>query len=137
VSRVEQQLMTGNLVLENVYFETESAALKPESRSVLDEVGTAMEKLPGVRFEVQGHTDSRGAAAYNKRLSQGRAESVRQYLLENFKLEPGNFEAVGYGESRLMVSPESTPEDLQRNRRVEIKVLNPDALPKGVEVERR
>lgn len=133
----EQALFKGNLVIHDVYFETNSAVLKPESAARLDEVGAALEKLPGVRFEIQGHTDSRGTAAYNQKLSQARAESVRAYLTERFKIDAGSLEAKGYGESKLSVSPETNDADYQANRRVELQVLNPDALPKGVEVEKK
>lgn len=137
VSRTEQQLMTGNLVLEDVYFETNSAVLRPESERTLNELGEALEKMPGLRVEIQGHTDSRGTAAYNLKLSQARVESVRQYLLDHYKLEGDNLVAKGYGETVLKVSPETSAADYQLNRRVEVHVLNPDALPKGVEVEKK
>jgi OOP family OmpA-OmpF porin len=137
VSRTEQQLMTGNLVLEDVYFETNSAVLKPESEATLNELGQALEKMPGVKIEIQGHTDSRGAAAYNLKLSQARTESVRQYLLDRFRLEGENLVPKGYGESKLRVSPERGDADYAQNRRVEVQVLNPDALPRGVQVEKK
>ncbi len=131
----EQALFSGNLVLRDVYFETNSAQLKPESETRLDEVGAALEKLSGVAYEIQGHSDSRGTAAYNLKLSQARAESVRKYLVDHFKVSPGDLTAKGYGESQLAVSPEKGAEDWAKNRRVVLKVVNPDALPKGMQVE--
>ncbi len=133
----EQALFKGNLVLRDLYFETGKSNLLPESETRLNEVGAALEKLPGVRFEIQGHTDSRGTAAYNQRLSQARAEAVRSYLLGHYKLDGGDLTAKGYGESKLAVSPEKRDADYAANRRVELQVLNPDALPKGVDVEKR
>ncbi len=137
VSKTQQQLMTGNLVLEDVYFETNSAQLKPESEKTLNELGDALEKMPGVRVEIQGHTDSRGSAAYNLKLSQARTESVRQYLIDHFKVNADDLVAKGYGETQLKVSPEKSDADYALNRRVEVHVLNPEALPKGVEVEHK
>src|SRR4029077_1416105 len=135
VSETERQLVEGGRIrLENVYFETNSAKLLPESESTLDEVGGVLEKFVDLRLEVQGHSDTRGSRAYNLKLSQARAESVRTYLLTHFHLRDGNLTARGYGESQPEVK-ERNDEDRQRNRRVVIKVLNPEALPHGVKVE--
>jgi len=136
VSETERQLVEGGRIrLENVYFETASANLLPESESTLNEVGAVLEKFVDLKLEVQGHSDSRGSAAFNRKLSQARAESVRGYLLQHFHLRDDNLLAKGYGETQLEVK-ERNDEDRQRNRRVEIKVLNPEALPRGVKVER-
>jgi len=135
VSETERQLVEGGRIrLENVYFETNSAKLLPESESTLNEVGAVLEKFVDLELEVQGHGDSRGSSAYNLKLSQARAESVRTYLLTHFHLRDGNLVAKGYGESQPEVK-ERNDEDRQRNRRVVIKVLNPQALPHGVKVE--
>ena len=135
VSETERQLVEGGKIrLENVYFETNSAKLLPESEATLNEVGSVLEKFADLKLEVQGHSDSRGPAKYNLKLSQSRAESVRQYLLDHFHLRDENLVAKGYGETQLEVK-ERNDEDRQRNRRVVIKVLNPEDLPKGVKVE--
>jgi OmpA-OmpF porin, OOP family len=135
-SEVEKQLVeTGSIVLQDVYFETAKAVLLPESEAKLDEAGAALEKFGALKVEVQGHTDSRGSAAYNRKLSQARAAAVREYLLVHFHLAADNYTAKGYGESQLAVSPEKTDADYAANRRVVLKVLNPDALPKGVTIE--
>ncbi len=134
-SEVEKQLLeTGTITLRDVYFETNKATLLPESETRLNEVGTALEKFADLKIEVQGHTDSRGTAKYNEKLSQERAAAVREYLISHFHLNPDNFIAKGYGESQLAVSPEKTDEDYAMNRRVVLKVLNPEALPKGVTI---
>jgi OOP family OmpA-OmpF porin len=131
----ERQLIaTGRIRLENVYFETASARLLPESETSLNEAGQALEKFPMLRIEVEGHTDTRGSEAFNQRLSQARAEAVRAYLLEHFKLDAANYSARGYGESRPETR-ERNDEELLRNRRVVLTVLNPQDLPKGVEVQ--
>uniref|UniRef100_A0A832MM59 OmpA family protein n=1 Tax=Eiseniibacteriota bacterium TaxID=2212470 RepID=A0A832MM59_UNCEI len=137
VSEVERKLLeTGRIRLENIYFETNSATLLPESETTLREVGETLEKFPDLQIEIGGHTDTRGRAAYNQSLSQRRAESVRAYLLQNFRLEERNLVAKGYGESQPETQ-ERNDEELLRNRRVELKVLNPEALPKGVQIENR
>jgi len=136
VSEMERQLVEGGRIrLENVYFETNSANLLPESETTLNEAGRTLEKFPQLRLEIQGHTDSRGTAGYNLRLSQSRSESVRKYLLEHFQLRGDNLIAKGYGETEPETQ-ERNDEELLRNRRVVINVLNPDALPRGVQLEK-
>ncbi len=131
----ERQLLeSGRIRLENVYFETASAVLLPESEAALNEAGAALEKFVDLRVEVEGHTDTRGRAAYNLRLSQARAEAVRDYLLRHFQLRSENLSAKGYGETRPETR-ERNEEELLRNRRVELRVLNPEVLPKNVKVE--
>jgi len=135
VDPVERQLIEeGRIRLENVYFETASAVLLPESESALRQAGDVLERFPGLRIEVEGHTDTRGSNSYNMRLSQARAESVRDFLLAHFELDPDLIEARGYGETRPETR-ERNEEELLRNRRVVLRVLNPEALPRGVEVE--
>jgi OOP family OmpA-OmpF porin len=137
VSEIERKLIEGGRIrLENVYFETNSAKLLPESETTLNEVGDVLEKFADLRVEVEGHTDTRGSSAYNMRLSQSRSESVREYLLAHFHLSANNIVAVGYGETRPETR-ERNEEELLRNRRVELRVLNPEALPKGVKVEQK
>ena len=134
-SRAERELVEkGVLRLENVYFETNKATLLPESETSLNEAGKALEKYPMLSIEVQGHTDTRGTAASNLRLSQARAEAVRGYLVAYYHLDADHVVARGYGETAPAVT-ENSDEDRQNNRRVVLKVLNPDALPHGVEVK--
>ena len=137
VSETERQLIErGRIRLENVYFETASARLLPESEASLNEAGAVLEKFPDLRVEVEGHTDTRGSSPYNHHLSQARSEAVRDYLLAHSHLKPGNLTARGYGESRPETK-ERNEEELLRNRRVELRVLNPEALPGGVKVEEK
>jgi len=137
VSEMERQLVEGGKIrLENVYFETNSANLLPESEATLNEAGRTLEKFPRLRIEVQGHTDTRGSAAHNQRLSQARAESVRKFMVDHFQLTPANVVAKGYGESQPETR-ERNDEELLRNRRVVLNVLNPEDLPHGVKVENK
>jgi OOP family OmpA-OmpF porin len=122
-----QLLETGRIRLENVYFETGNANLLPESEA-------ALERFPQLVIEVQGHTDTRGSAPYNRRLSHDRAETVRTFLLEHFQLQRDHLVAKGYGESQPETR-ERNDEELLRNRRVELHVRNPEALPKRVKIE--
>ena len=132
---MERQLIeTGSIRLEKVYFESGSSKLLPESEESLREAGEALEKYPYLRIEVQGHTDTRGPSRYNRRLSQTRAEAVRAFLVDHFQLNAKNIVAEGYGETQPETR-ERNDEELLRNRRVVLHVLNPEALPRRVKVE--
>jgi len=135
-SAAEEGLLTGVIRLDNVYFDTGKATLLPDSKTQLDELGLAIKKHPELKLEVDGHTDTRGSAKFNQKLSQERANAVRQYLIDNDGIDPDHLSAKGYGESRPLVSPERNDEDRARNRRVEIRVTNPEVLPKGVKIEK-
>jgi OOP family OmpA-OmpF porin len=102
-----------------ITFETNSAALTPRAKHWLDVVGQALtsDKLADFRFAIQGHADPRGDTEANLKLSQLRAESVRQYLVQNKHIQDGRLEAVGKGDKELMnVANPIAPE----NRRVTI-----------------
>jgi outer membrane protein OmpA-like peptidoglycan-associated protein len=111
-----------DLVLEGVNFKSGSAELTPESTAVLDEVADSLKAWPEVRVEVGGYTDSSGPAELNRDLSQQRAGSVRQYLIDQ-GVEASRVTAVGYGEDRP-IADNSTREGRAANRRVELKRLN-------------
>ena len=134
-SEVERKLVeSGTVRLENILFETNSANLLPESERSLNEAGEALSKYPDLIIEIGGHSDTRGAGASNRKLSQARAESVRGYLLDHFSgLRSGNMVAKGYGESQP-ITRERNAAELQENRRVELKVLNLEVLPGNVKV---
>ena len=111
----------GDLVLEGVTFENDSAQLKPESAATLDSVAASLLAWPEVRVEVEGHTDSTGSDAYNQKLSQKRAESVRDYLVAK-GVDASRLSAKGYGEAEPIADNKSE-DGRARNRRVELKKL--------------
>jgi len=120
----ERQLLeTGQLRLERVYFESGSARILDESKDALDQLGRGLENYSDLQLEIQGHTDTRGKADLNQRLSQQRAEAVRAYLIHNFRVNPDHLTARGYGESQPETR-ERNEEELLRNRRVVLKKLN-------------
>jgi len=111
------------LVLDNVNFELSSAELTAPSRKILDSVVQALvQSYADISLEVSGHTDSSGSAGYNQRLSQQRAESVRDYLASK-GIGAERLTAKGYGESQP-IADNATDEGSARNRRVELKRLN-------------
>ena len=136
VTEKETELLdTGMIRLQNVNFETGKSNLLPESFSALDEVGRILSKWPQLKIEIGGHTDSRGAATKNQVLSEDRAQAVKDYLLDKFPgLDKDQLSVRGYGFSKPLVK-NSSALNMAKNRRVEFKVLNRDALKK--EIERR
>jgi outer membrane protein OmpA-like peptidoglycan-associated protein len=137
VSEKETELLeTGMIRLQDINFDTGRATVKPESYSVLDEVGQILTKWPELRIEIGGHTDSRGSTASNQRLSDERAQAVLGYLKEKFPdLHSDQYTAVGYGESKALV-PNTSVLNMAKNRRVEFKVLNTDVLKREREKQR-
>jgi outer membrane protein OmpA-like peptidoglycan-associated protein len=106
----------------NVPFEFDSSVLRPESEATLQQLGLAMqsEALRGMRFLVEGHTDAKGAAAYNERLSGLRARAVTDYLVRQ-GVEGARLQAVGKGSRELLPSePPLSP----AHRRVRIVALD-------------
>ena len=102
-----------------IYFKSGSSELTLDSKKLLDRIIDLVNKnsVEIARLRVAGHTDASGPAAYNKRLSQQRAEAVRDYLIEH-KIKVPSIEAIGYGEER----PVSENPYAKENRRVEITV---------------
>ena len=111
-----------NFIARSVLFNTGSATLRTESRVSLDEIASTMNQYPNTTFIVEGHTDNTGSAAFNKTLSQERANSVVNYLVEK-GVSRSKLSAIGYGEERPIATNE-TAEGRQQNRRVVIKVGN-------------
>jgi len=116
-------IIAGQLLeLRGVTFDYNTARLQPNAQSVLDVAARAMLGQKSLTVELAGHTDSRGNAAYNKKLSQERANAVREYLIDK-GVQPDHLTAIGYGKSQPKITPEKTEDDREMNRRVEFRVL--------------
>jgi len=111
------------IVLRGVTFEFNKTRVQPNAEAVLDGVLPAFTGQSNLRVEIAGHTDSIGSVAYNQKLSQGRADAVRNYLISKGAL-PEQLRAVGYGKSQLLINPEKGDEDRELNRRVEFRVVD-------------
>jgi outer membrane protein OmpA-like peptidoglycan-associated protein len=102
-----------------IYFDYNSAAITPKAVPGLNSLGRVLSSadLDGSVFMIAGHTDAKGGETYNLGLSERRAKSVRNYLVENFKLPAQALNAVGYGKEQLKDAQHPfAPE----NRRVQI-----------------
>jgi outer membrane protein OmpA-like peptidoglycan-associated protein len=110
-----------------IRFEVNAATLTEAGRRQLDELANALasERLADIRVGLHGHTDASGPADYNLKLSQGRAESARKYLIEQHGIAPTRLDAAGFGERRLR--PDLAPEAAGQ-RRVEVINLTPDRV---------
>jgi len=134
MSKTETEFLdTGVIRASNIRFEFNKADLAPESNRVLDEIGTILVQWPELQVEIAGHTDSKGSEKYNQRLSEARAQSVRDYLVAKFpKIVETNLTVKGYGESSPIASND-TEQGRAQNRRVEFTVLNKETLKREVE----
>ncbi|ADH98788.1 flagellar motor protein MotS [Salisediminibacterium selenitireducens] len=112
---------------EQALFETARAEILPQAEPFLEKVGTLVTTVPNM-VKVEGHTDSRPINTVqfpsNWELSGARASSVIRFILSNFDVDERRFLAVGYGETRP-VAPNTTPDNLQQNRRVVIVISDP------------
>ncbi len=104
-------------ITQKVHFRFNRATILRDSYSLLNTVAQVMRDFPEVSVEVQGHTDSRGSDRYNMRLSNQRANAVRDYLIRQ-GIDPNRMTARGYGESRPIES-NSSDEGRAANRRVQ------------------
>lgn len=113
---------TGDVLsLPGVEFETDQAVLTPAATLILDRVAAALLRHAKVTAEIGGHTDDVGRDGYNLKLSQRRAEAVRDYLVGK-GIAADRLTAQGYGETQPKAANDSD-EHRQRNRRVELKIL--------------
>lgn len=108
-------------ILRNIFFAFDSYILKQESKTELNKIIDFMKMNPNIKIEISGHTDSIASNTYNKVLSENRAKSVVQYLI-NHGINKTRLVAKGFGESRPVATNE-TIAGRAKNRRTEMKIL--------------
>ena len=113
--------ITDEITLPSVQFETNSATLQAGAQSSLDDAVVTLNRYPELVVEVAGHTDSDGAEAYNLELSQNRAQTVLEYLVEA-GIDASRLSAQGYGESEP-IATNATAIGKAQNRRVVLRLL--------------
>jgi outer membrane protein OmpA-like peptidoglycan-associated protein len=104
----------------DVLFAFDAANLKPAARDNLDKLVIILNKYPDTNIEIHGHTDSKGAEAYNQTLSERRTNTVSSYLV-NKSIDNQRLTSIGYGETQPKYSNE-TADGRSRNRRVEFAI---------------
>jgi outer membrane protein OmpA-like peptidoglycan-associated protein len=110
------------IVLRNVFFDVGKATLRPESFTELDRLVALLNEVPTMRIEVSGHTDNRGTAELNRKLSNDRAKSVTDYLVsKGIKADRITFAGYGFDQP---IAPNDTEANRQLNRRTEFKILS-------------
>ena len=122
-----QQTSRGLVIsLSDILFDLNRATLKPGAEQNVRRIAAVLQQYPTHQISVEGHTDSLGTAAYNQRLSEERAASVRAALVAG-GVDASRITSRGFGETQP-VADNSTPAGRQRNRRVEVVVLGAGTL---------
>jgi outer membrane protein OmpA-like peptidoglycan-associated protein len=105
----------------NVLFGSNSDTIPSTSYAEIDKLGTLLSwpQYNDYRVQLEGHTDSQGAARKNQALSEKRVQNIKAYLIQHFHLVPERIQVVGYGSSRPIASND-TPDGRSQNRRVEV-----------------
>ncbi len=109
-------------ILQNVFFDSNSAVLKKESEPELDRLGDILNKNPNLSVLIEGHTDNIGKSEDNLILSLNRANSVAYYLITKHNIPAFRIRTAGLGEE-FPIAPNDTPENRAKNRRVVFKII--------------
>ena len=126
-ARVFRQGNTIIMRLVGLQFDSGASQLKPANFDLLAKVEKAIDVFPRSELIIEGHTDSHGGDDLNQKLSQERAESVQQYMINAMRIPSYRLIATGYGETRPVASNE-TESGRQKNRRIDI-VIKPNLDP--------
>jgi len=110
------------IILRNIFYATDSYQLEEKSKVELSKLLEFLNNNPDLVIEISGHTDNVGTPEYNLQLSENRAKSVYNYLIEN-QIEENRLKYKGYGENEP-ISTNKTEEGRAENRRTEIKILS-------------
>jgi OmpA-OmpF porin, OOP family len=102
----------------NIRFDTGKAVVKEQYRKDIQSIANLLKYYPDAKAKIEGHTDNVGNDDYNQKLSEERAKSVRQYLIDKFDIDGSRLTAVGYGKSKPLASND-TEKGRQINRRVQ------------------
>ena len=111
----------------DILFDFDADTLRPDAFPTLEKVAEVLSQYPDAPVVIEGHTDSKGKEKYNQNLSERRAKSVKNWLVENAGANGGRIETKGWGEAKPAVPNEKPdgsddPDGRQQNRRVEITI---------------
>ncbi|MEL4454422.1 OmpA family protein [Lutimonas vermicola] len=113
----DKMITDGKIITNGIRFDSGKATLKPESMGIINEIVKLMKQYPEIKFSIEGHTDSDGDEQFNKNLSEQRASTVVNTLIEQ-GIASARLESKGFGEE-VPIADNSTPEGKANNRRVE------------------
>ncbi|HEY0190001.1 MAG TPA: OmpA family protein [Kofleriaceae bacterium] len=120
---------------EKIQFDLDKATIKPESFSLMDEIGDVITKNAQIKtIRIEGYASSEGDAKHNKQLSDARAKSVMKYLVDKKKIKAAMLTAIGYGVEHP-IADNTTEDGREKNRRVEFLILSQDVTKKKVEID--
>jgi outer membrane protein OmpA-like peptidoglycan-associated protein/tetratricopeptide (TPR) repeat protein len=111
-----------SVILQNVFFDFDKSTLKPESFVELQQLVKLLKENPNLKVEISGHTDNVGNDDYNLKLSQARADEVKNYLVKQ-GIDENRIIAKGYGKNRP-IADNNTEEGKAKNRRTEFKIID-------------
>lgn len=117
MSLYEQVVSKGMFSTRDILFDVAKATIKPQSFTTINKIATFMKEYPSISFSIEGHTDSDGDAVANQKLSEARAEAIKQALIK-FGIRDYRLRARGWGEAKP-VATNLTVEGKSQNRRVE------------------
>lgn len=106
----------------NIQFDTNKSVIKPIYHNELKKLADFLKEFPNAKGVIEGHTDSVGSKPSNMKLSQRRADSVRNYLIKTFGIEAGRIDAKGYGPTKPIAS-NKTAAGKRKNRRIEANFI--------------
>ncbi|MFC4740227.1 OmpA family protein [Flavobacterium ponti] len=113
---------TGTFTTNEILFDTNKSIIKNSSTAVLNELGKALQENPTIKVSITGHTDSDGKEMDNQKLSEQRAESVKNYLVTNFGIDKNKITTNGKGENSP-IADNTKEEGKKQNRRVEFNII--------------
>lgn len=112
----------GDIVIPGIEYDYDKATLRPASKKILDDLVDFLNLNNNLDVEISSHTDARGSDSYNLKLSQERAKSVVDYLVEK-GISKDRLVAHGYGETKLLIPNAQTEEEHQKNRRTAFRPI--------------
>lgn len=121
-------LMDGDNVIIRLYglnFPSGKAVIEPQYFTLLSKVRKSFSKFRNCEVLIEGHTDSTGADSLNQKLSEERAEAVRQYILANASIVPEKINSIGFGETKPVATNE-TKSGQAKNRRIDVVIIPDD-----------
>ena len=124
--QLDRAELNKSIEIKNIYYDYNSARIKTAAKKELDKLVHLLKTNPSMIVELGSHTDARGKAAYNQKLSQLRAESAVAYIIDKGEINVKRIQAKGYGETTLVNKCKDgvtcSDEEHQKNRRTELKI---------------
>jgi outer membrane protein OmpA-like peptidoglycan-associated protein len=119
----EAEPIASHIQFQSLEFEPGDSDILPAMHSDLGKVADFLLDHPLYKLKISGHTDSQGNEISNLKLSQDRADAIKDYLVLNFPILPERIQATGFGSSKPIIQLEKTETDRQTNRRVEFELV--------------